>query len=164
MKRRNDQEQLLNDVLADEIAPGANAASLEQLLRLAQRRRRQRLVQKFAAALALIAAVGAGLFFSVGRHQPVIEQAREVHLPPGYATVTSFALTPEQWVATQPLPPGQLVQSESTVPVVHTAVSDVPSINDEELLELARPNIAVLVRRGPHETELLFVEPSGTRN
>lgn len=164
MKRRTDQEQLLNDVLADEVAPGAKAASLDQMLRLVRRRRRQRLAQKCAAALALIAAVGVGLFFPSGRQKPTAEQAREGHHPPGCETVTSFALTSEQWVTTQPLKPGQLVRSESSVLVVHTAVGDVPSINDEELLELVRPNIAVLVRRGPHETELLFVESLADQN
>jgi hypothetical protein len=78
--------------------------------------------------------------------------------------VSSFSLTSEQVVSSRPLAPEQLVHSESLVMVTQTTATDVPRVNDEELLELARPNVVALVRRGPQETELVFVEPAAAHN
>ncbi|MGC3958666.1 MAG: hypothetical protein QM813_12230 [Verrucomicrobiota bacterium] len=164
MKRRIDQEQLLNDVLAPESTPNAEAALLNHVLRLAHRRRRWRQGLRFASALVLMAVVSAGLLFYAGRQKPGVEQARKSINSPGFQTITSFALTPGQIIITQPLLPGQLVQSENAVTEVRTAASGVPSINDEKLLELARPNIAALVRRGASEAELVFVKLPGAAN
>ena len=164
MKRRTDQEQLLNDLLADESAADSNAVALGRLLRLAGRRRRVRQAQRLGAVLAVVAAAVFALFVHRGPQRTTTELAREGPGAPACETVASFALTPEQLVVTRPLLPDQMVRSESAVTVVHTTAADIPSVNDEELLELAKPNIAVLVRRGPHEAELVFVAPPLAHN
>lgn len=161
MKRRTDQEQLLNDVLAGEGAAGSNAAALKQLLQLARRRRRARVAWRVGgAAVIAIVAVSAFLFQS-GDPKPKAELAGAPVVPNSYETVTSVALTPEQLVSSHALPPELMVHSVSAVTVVQTQAT-VPAVNDEELLELAKPNIAVLVRRSPLEVELVFVEPPTT--
>jgi hypothetical protein len=163
MKRRNDQEELLNDVLTDESSVSA-AASLDQLLRLARQRQRRRQAQRAGGILVVIAAVVFVLVPQLGTQKTKPELAHEPVVSPSYETVSSFSLTSEQVVSSRPLAPEQLVHSESLVMVTQTTATDVPRVNDEELLELARPNVVALVRRGPQETELVFVEPAAAHN
>ncbi|HEY9174624.1 MAG TPA: hypothetical protein VI136_20250 [Verrucomicrobiae bacterium] len=40
-----------------------------------------------------------------------------------------------------------------------TVLGGYREIGDDALLALAAPRVAALVRRGPHEAELIFVEP-----
>lgn len=163
MKRQIDQEQLLNDVLADEPQTGLNAAALDRLLNRARRRRRARQIRRVGSALAIVAVAMSGFLFRLGLQKPEAKLVHKlVHKPvvsPGYKTVTSFALLPEQQVSSLPLSPEQIILSGGAVTVVKTSGENFESVNDEELLELAKPNIAVLVRRGQHGAELVLVEP-----
>jgi hypothetical protein len=162
--KRTDQEQLLNDVLADESEAGLNAAVLDQLLQLARRRRRLRQVWRGGVAAVVVAAVVVAFLFQLEARKPKADLARKPIVPPNYETVTTFALTAEQLVSNQPLSPEQTVLSGGTVVEVRTTGANFHSVNDEELLELAKPSIAVLVRRSPQEAELVFVEPLANHN
>lgn len=161
--KRTDQEQLLNDVLADDSEAGLNAVALNQLLHLARRRRRLRQVRRVSGALAVVVAVAFALVFQFADRKPRTELVHKPIVPPSCEIVTSFALTPEQLVRSRPLSSEQMIHSTGIVAVVRTTAT-VPAVNDEELLELAKPNIAVLVRRGPHEAELVLVEPPASHN
>jgi hypothetical protein len=163
MKRRTDQEQLLNDVLADEADAGLNASALDQLLQLARRRRRERKVWRVGGALVVVAVVMFAFAFQSGGRKSKAARANKPIVPPSCEIVTSVALMPEQLISSRPLSPEQIVRSVSGAVVVQTT-ANVPSVNDEELLELAKPNIAVLVRRSPREMELVFVEASAANN
>lgn len=158
MKRPTDQERLLDDVLTEESSVGANA-SLDHLLRLARRRRHGRLARRAGGILAVVIAGVLVLLQPFGTRKAKPELAHKPVVPPSCEIVTTFALTPEQLVSSRPLAPEQIVHSANTVTVVRTTATDIPLLNDEELLNLAKPNIAVLVGRGPHAMELVFVEP-----
>ncbi len=164
MKRRTDQEQLLNDVLADESEAGLNAAALDQLLQLARRRRHRRQARRVGVTVAVVVAVVSAFLFQFEARKPKADLAHKPIVPPNFETVTTFALTAEQLVSSQPLSPEQTVHSGGTVVEVRTTGANYHSVNDEELLELAKPNIAVLVRRGPHDAELVLVEPLAGHN
>ena len=163
MKRRIDQEELLNDVLTYESSAGATAA-LDHLLGLARQRQRRRQARRAGGILAVVVVGVFVLLQQLGTQKTKPELAHEPVASPGYETVSSFALTSEQVVSSRPLAPEQLIHSESKVMVTQTTAMDVPRVNDEELLELARPNVAVLVRRSPQEAELVFVEPAAAHN
>jgi hypothetical protein len=164
MKRRIDQEELLNDVLAGKSEADRNDVALDQLLRLARRRRRTRQGQRVGFALAVVAVLGVLGWLQFNPRRPQTELAREPAMAPGFETVTSVALRLDQWVNSQPLAAEQWGATVAeTVTVVQTTAT-VPAVNDEELLELAKPNIAVLVRRGPRDAELVFVEPQADQN
>lgn len=164
MKRRTDQEQLLNDVLADEADARLNASALDQLLQLARRRRRGRKVWRVGGALVVVAVVMFAFAFQSGGRKSKTDRANKPIVPPSCEIVTSVALMPEQLISSRPLSPEQIVHSASGAVAVVQTTANVPSVNDEELLELAKPNIAVLVRRSPREMELVFVEASAANN
>jgi hypothetical protein len=162
--KRTDQERLLNDVLADEAETGPNAASLDQLLQLARRQRRVRLVRRACGVSVIAVVVMSAFLFQSSTQKPQTELARKPIMPASYETVVSFALKSEQLVGSQPLLPEQMVLADSAVTVIYTTEANFQPVNDEQLLELTKPNIAVLVRRGPHEAELVFVEPATANN
>jgi hypothetical protein len=148
MNQRTDNERLLEDVLADETGGDVREASLENILRLARRRRRTRHMKRAGAVLALllVATMGALRYFPPQPAKPEVAQA-PLALP-GFARITS-----------QPLAPNQIVAALQRPNIVHTVPENFRVVGDEELLALAAPQIVALVRRGPHEAELVFVSP-----
>jgi len=58
---------------------------------------------------------------------------------------------------TQPLAPNQLAVSIATVREVQTVAGSFREVGDDELMALAAPQVVALVRRSPHEAELIFV-------
>ena len=63
-------------------------------------------------------------------------------------------------VTTQPVRPGQLVASFAGANIVRTTLTSgrYREIGDDELLALASPRPAALVRHGPHEAELILID------
>jgi hypothetical protein len=163
MSRRTDQERLLADVLREETGDGFHETLLGETLRLARRRRQVRLVQRVAGACALLA-VTATLALWRRPHAPVME-AR----PPAqnYQLTLSQPLPAGCVVSSRPLRADQVVGSMLAASVVHTTTGRYQVLGDDELLALA-PVPAALVRRGPHEVELVLVsppaEPGGQQN
>jgi len=157
MHRRIDQEALLQDVLAGESAPDSTGPALDQLLELARRKRRTRRLQQTASAMAVIVAVVSIAFVQANVRGPREPSEPVYRATSSYASVTSQALAPDQVISSQPLAMTQWIETTTSVAVVHSAANDLQPVNDAELLELARPNIAVLVRRSPQDAELVFV-------
>jgi hypothetical protein len=155
---RTDQEQLLNDVLGDGPNADQNGAALAQLLQLARGRRRRRRIQRGASVMILLAAIATIWWIQPRPPNPGSQLAGNPVVSPSHVTITSYALAPDQIIRSQPMTPDQVINSSDFVRIVQTTSANVQSVSDEELLELARPNIAALVRRGPHEVELVFVE------
>jgi len=157
MKPDPDHQQLLADLLAEDAGAAGRAASLAQLLRLARRRRQVRFCQRAGAVAALL--VLAAFAVLRPRAPQTAAPGRVPANPPpaGLAWVTTRPLAPTESVTSQPLRPDQLVASGAQPNLVTTGPANYREVGDAELLELAAPRIAALVRRGPHEAELLFV-------
>jgi hypothetical protein len=154
MNPRTDKERLLADVLHAEPDAEFGSNVLTETLRGVRRQRRVRQVQHYSLALAAIMVV---TFFST--------QLLRQPTAPGLAN-SPKPLT-YQLVATQPLPAGQIAATRAFVPdqpvttasvsLIETDIGGFGEIGDDELISLAAPNVVVLVRRGPHEAELVFV-------
>jgi hypothetical protein len=157
MNKRTDNERLLEDVLAGELEDGFHAASLDHVLRLARRRRRTRITQRVsvvATALLVSAIVGVRYFAP----KQIKSEVAQTPLPAAsFAWVTTRPLSPDEIVTSRPLLPEQTITSLEMTSFVHTVSGNYREVGDDELLALAAPQVVALVRRGPHEAELLFV-------
>jgi len=160
MTQRPDQKQLLDDVLAESSPPDFRAALLGEVLRHARRRRHRRQSGLAAGVLGILflAAWLAG-------HDRV-EKLAVISPPPKSPLPKSY-----QVVDTQPFPAGALVTTancatvtpiSSSAPVTQIATSSAGYryLNDEELLQLAGPGTAILIRTGPDSEELVFADPT----
>jgi hypothetical protein len=157
MNKRTDNERLLEDVLAGEVAGGFRTASLEHLLRLAQRRRQAHTIRRVSVVVVvlLVSAIAGMRYFSPKQTLPQVVQAP---LPAAsFAWVTTRPLSPDEIVTSRPLLPQQIVTPLEVTSFVHTVSGNYREVGDDELLALAAPQVVALVRRGPHEAELLFV-------
>jgi hypothetical protein len=155
MNHLPDNERLLHDVLADESSAGFREALLGETLRLARRRRRWRQVRRISGPLALVAVVAALVLRNLLPRTSAPAPAKS------YQLVHSRPFPAELIVTTQPVPAGQVVASLPAADIVRTTPpqSGYQEIGDDELLALAAPRPAALVRYGPHEAALIFIEP-----
>jgi hypothetical protein len=154
MNPASDHERLLHDVLAAATPAGFREALLGETLRLARRRRRWRQTRRAGGALAVLALA------LIGGWRVWVTEPVKSEIPASDQWVRSQPLRPDQIVRTQPLPIFNLVATVTTADVIHTVRGGFREIDDDELLALATPRVAALVRRGPHAAELVFV-PSG---
>jgi hypothetical protein len=155
MNERLNRERLLRDVLAEEPDADFRAALLDQSLRLAGRRRRGRRARRATAA----AGVVFGLAVLVWRFGQPPSRGPE---PRGYATVRTQPMVAGAVVATYPLAADRVLTSFPGAEMVQTPPRGrFREIDDWELIELAAPSPAVLVRSGAHQAELVFANPSG---
>lgn len=145
---------LLTDVLAEAEPLGFRGMLLDQMLRRSRRRRRTRRMLRATAAGMVI---GVATFFA-GRF---LGSAGA-----GYATVSTRPLEPGALVGTADFETAPRVTSVPFSATVHTIPSAglVRWIDDHELLALASPHPAVLVRTGPNSQALVFcAEPERVR-
>ncbi len=157
MNHDPDRHQLLDAVLGEAAPAEFRGALLVQTLRHVRRRRRTRQLARGGLIITLLAVVSLGLW------KMLFELRRPAE--PAFATV--------RVVTSQPLPRSMLVETElgathivasspSTLAVIETG--SVPNlyqeIDDERLLALVAGRPVALVRRGPHEAELVFVNPA----
>src|SRR5688572_9485633 len=142
-----DSERLLNDVLAEESSAGFREALLGDTLRLAGRRRRWRQTRPIGGALALAGVVAALVWQNLPPR--TFTPARPAQ---SYQPVGSQPFPAELIVTTQPIQAGQLLASVPAANIVRTTESSgrYREIGDDELLALAAPRPAALVRRGQH--------------
>jgi len=155
MNKRTDHERLLADVLAPEADSGFSSALLSQTLHAARRQRRNRQVRRYGGAVAVL--LTATLLVSSYLRRAV--KPEQSGLPPqlSYQLVVSQPLSANQLVGTRPLAQHQMVFSAFTADEVRTAAGGFREVGDDELMALASPQVVALVRRGPHEAELVFV-------
>ena len=157
MNRRTDNERLLAEVLADESGDGFREALLEETLRRVRHRRQWRRMRRIGGALALAVVIAIAVW-PVAR--PVVAKREIARLPAtSYHLVISQPLLPGQIVTTAPGSVEPVIASVTTMRVVHTLGGGYHEVGDDELLALAAPQTAALVRRGPHEAELVFLPP-----
>jgi len=162
MNKRTDQEELLADVLAGESSEGFNAALLDETLRHARRRRHWRQARRHGGVIALPLLAGfAGWQAARSTIEPK-EITRLQPIPAGYQLVISQPLSVTQLVDTQPMVAESVITLHESVAQISTRIGGFREVGDDELLTLAEPQVAALVRRGPHEAELVFVPPPET--
>ena len=156
MNHPADNERLLTDVLADASPAGFRQALLGETLRLARRRRQLRQTQRAFAALAVLAVAGI-LAWRGFSPRPAVPKPLSAPGP----IVHSRPLDAAAIVTTQPLLPGQITSTVASTHIVTivTTSGGCHMIGDEELLALAASRPVALVRHGPHEAELIFVNP-----
>jgi hypothetical protein len=148
------QNELLNDVLHEGNAVDLREELLQQTLYLVKRRRRIRTLQQGASLVMVFAGLACLTWY----------QVLPLRIPAGlpakpYAMVRTQPLSQAAWVTTQPLTSERLIATVRTDNIMVTAMATSPvgELNDDELLALA-PQPAALVRFGPHNAELVFVE------
>lgn len=154
MNHLPDNEQLLKDVLAEESAAGFREALLGETLRQARSRRRRRLAQRLTGVL-LVGCMAAWL---LPRRPLPVAVGPAFPICAGCETISSQPLPAAMIVSTQPIQPESMVASAAMADVLRTitARGGYREIGDDELLALS-PEPAALVRRGPHQAELVFI-------
>lgn len=158
MNRRTDNERLLAEVLADESGEGFQEALLAETLRHVRRRRHWRRARQIGGGLALAVVIGIAIWPGTApRIMPKQEIAgRSVAT---YQLVVSQRLLPGQLVTTAPGATERVISSLVAAGMVHTTSGGYHEVGDDELFTLAAPQTVALVRRGPHEAELIFLPP-----
>ena len=168
MNPRTDHEELLADVLAEESQAGFSDVLLGETLRLARRKRQWRQVRHAVVTAALLLLAGFGVWQSLPRGKQTIELAQPPVAPLPYQLVVSQPLAEAQLVTTQPLITETPLVTEFETPTLRTYGGGFREVGDDELLALAAPQTAALIRRGPHEAELVIVplseEPAQHQN
>jgi hypothetical protein len=157
---RNDEpNELWSDILSEVAPAGFREALLKQTLGRVRRRKQARRLGKGIMAVALV--IGTVLLLWQGRTNKTVK-------PP------NLEVSKVEVIRSQPLAASMMVQS---VPGLVELISSKPTelvfvdtqapqqefrkINDEELLALTEGKPAALIRKGPHEAELLIVDASG---
>ena len=155
MKIKPESERLLADVLEEAAPPDFRAELLDRTLKHVRRRRHLRQWNQGLLAAALISTVG---FFAWksrtpnGTNQGVPIETLEI--------VASQPLSPSMRVQSSPGTVKMISSSPSALVVIETSPfgDGFRELNDEELLAFTAGKPSVLVRRGPHQAELLFVD------
>ena len=157
MNRRTDKERLLADVLADESGNGFREALLDETLRHVRRRRQWHRARRIVGALALVVVIAIAVW--PARTSRGAKQAIASSPVANYQLVISQPLLPGQIVTSSPIAVEQVIASVVTVGMIQTIGGGYHEVGDDELLALAVPQPVALVRRGPHEAELVFLPP-----
>ena len=155
MNQRTDNERLLADVLSAEPDSEFSANVLEQTLRGVRRQRTIRQVRRYSVAVAAV--VAATFVSSQLLRRPTTPTLAIAPKPSSYQLVVTQPLTSTQIAETRFFSPDQQIVSTASVDLIQTRSGGFGEIGDDELISLAAPNVVALVRRGPHEAELVFV-------
>ena len=158
MKTESEHSALLEDVLAEAAPTDFERALLDGTLRAVRRRRRMRRWNRGPAAagvFALIAIVAWRVLWPAASVKTVRPTLRIVSTQPLPASMI---------VETRPGSVAVVASSLKTFLLVETGSIKDPfqEINDEQLLTLAGGRPVALVRQGPHQAELLFLNPEDT--
>ena len=154
MSEDGQNRQLLIEVLSEDRTLELREALLGETLRLARRRRRFRQAQRGAA---FVVVVLAGLWL-VWRRPP--GKLPETSSPRSYSLVRTEPMARSAVVETSTFSADRIVVSAPNAGLISTVSSEpiLHEIGDADLLALAAPRAAVLVRLGPHSAELVFAE------
>jgi len=158
MNRPSDNERLFADALTDTAPAGFREALMGDTLRRARRHRQLRWARKIGAAVAMVTLLSI-LFWP--RTAPRRNSTAEPPAP-SYRLVNTTPLPASAIIVTQPFV-DQIAVSTQAVLVITTAQSHdgLRELSDDELLALA-PAPALLVRLGPHSSELVLANPEKT--
>ena len=164
MSQKTDNEELLDDVLAEAAPADFREALLDTTLRQVRRRRRFRRMRNAAGAIAGLALATTLIWHKNAKQNPLaIAPPAKKAVEQSYTMVTTQPLSPDHIVPTRSVETPQIVTSRNTVEIVQTTAGNFHFINDEELLALTAAHPAILVRTGPHSEMLVFANPQDTR-
>jgi len=152
--KRSEHEELLADVLCDAKSGEFRTVVLAQTVQLARGRRLRRRVQRVASVVSALV-LGAIVAW---RAKPARDERSTIKET--CAVVYTQPLSETAIVGTRAMRPGEVVETTGTIVVVSTKRDGgrFHFVNDAELMALAGPRPAVLVRVGPNEQELIFVD------
>ena len=158
MKTESEHRLLLDDVLAEAAPADFERALLDGTLRAARHQRRLRRWNCGLGAAGAVAALALVVWHALLPGTPVKV------VRPTLRIVRSQPLPPSMIVRTRP---GNVVlvasSAKAFVQVETGSIMDpFKEIDDEQLLALAAGHPAALVRQGPHQAELLFLNPEDT--
>ena len=155
MKPESQQHGLLDDVLREGAPADFERTLLDGTLRAVRRRRRMRQCSRGLAAAGVFAAIALAVWNALLPTTPVNS------VRPALQIVSSKPLPASLVVATKPDSVVVVTSSPATFVVVETGAIKDPfeEIDDEQLLALAGGRPVALVRQGPHQAELLFLNP-----
>jgi hypothetical protein len=152
---KSEQDNLLDEVLSEAAPADYGRTLLDGTLRAVRRRRRMRQWKRGVGAAGAFAAIVLAVWHAL----LPISSVKTVQ--PALRIVTSQPLPPSMIVETKPDSVAVVSSSPKTFVLVETGSIRDPfkEIDDEQLLALAGGRPAALVRRGPHQAELLFLNP-----
>ena len=155
MKPESEQNSLLDDVLSEAAPADFERALLDGTLRAVRHRRRLRRASPGLAVAGVFAAIAVAVWNALLPTTPVNLVRPTLHI------VRSQPLPASMVVGTKPGSVVVVTSSPTTFVMVETGSIKDPfqEINDEQLLALAAGRPAALVRQGPHQAELLFLNP-----
>jgi hypothetical protein len=153
---RKDTQQLLDDVLGDAAPEDFRAGLLDQTLRQVRRRRRVRRWNRSIAAAAGLIVVSLTLWKMISPGSKLMEQR-----VPALVVIHSRPLDSSMVVETEPGAVNLVVSSASNLALVETGRrrSQFREIDDEGLLAFMQGKPVALVRHGPNQAELIFLNP-----
>jgi hypothetical protein len=147
-------EQLLDDLLEDAAPPEFRAALLDKTLRSARRRKQARRFNMAMSAAAL-AGICVLSFWKMRQTATLPDQIRQ----PDPMVVNSQPLQTRQIVTTQLGSVEKFVSSTFTEFRTLGSSGLYQEIDDQQLLALLSDRSAVLVHHGPHQAELIILNP-----
>ena len=158
MKPEFEQHSLLKDVLAETAPRHFERLLLDGTLRAVRRRRRRRQCSRGLAAVGVFAAIALAVWNA-------LRPTSSVHvIQPALHIVSSQPLAASMVVRSKSGGVVAVSSSPTTFELVQTGsiLDPFKEITDEQLLALVRGRPAALVRQGPHQAELLFLNPEDT--
>ena len=156
MKNNSESEELLHDIVEDAAPAAFRAGLLDKMLHEVQRHKHTRQRNRRLVVVAcIVAALGL-----VARFLPLRSHPRSA--APDPLTVHSQPLEPVIIVATKPGGVDIIKSSPNTVAWVRAPEQGklFEVVGDGDLLSLLAGHPAALVRRGPGQAELVFVNPA----
>jgi len=158
MKPESELPGLLDDVLAEAAPADFERALLDGTLRAVRHRRRVRRSCRGLAVVGILAGIAVAVWNALLPTTSVNLVRPALHI------VSSQPLPASMVIGTGPGGVAVVTSSLATVLVVETGSIQDPfkEINDEQLLALVEGRPAALVRKGPHQAELLFLNPEDT--
>lgn len=158
MNRRSEEQQLLNEILAECQPDNRREQLLAQTLRQVRSQRHRRQTRRTVGALVLL--LGLGFLIWSRPHHSFVQSSP----PKPFLLVETQPLAEANIIKTIPLSSLNQVHSGWNVTFIATATEPrlAREIDDADLLSLAAPNPVILVRLGPHSAELVFAHLTDT--
>jgi hypothetical protein len=158
MNPETERHSLLDDVIAEAVPADFQRAVLDGTLSAVRHRRRLRQWRRGLAAVGAFVAIALVVWDALLPRTPVIWVRPALHI------VSSQSLAASMVVGTKPGSVVVVSSSPTTFVMVETgSIRDsFEEINDEQLMALVEGRPAALVRQGPHQAELLFLNPEDT--
>jgi hypothetical protein len=163
MNRKTDNE-LLNDVLAENAPADFREALLGETLRLVRRQRRLRQARNAIGIVAVLVLLGILVWPGNNAKNPVAIAPPAVKAAQkNYTVIVTQPLATGNVITTHSLAATQFIGSKTSIEIVQTTAGNYRLIGDEELLALLGSHSAALVRVGPHSEKLVFANPADAK-